>query len=65
MRKASKIVPCVDCQEEFPRKELNRMGRCDKCAFYAVRDAMTQFHNHAGPYYEKWKTRMKERIGRL
>ena len=61
----SKIVPCVDCQEMFPRKQLNRMGRCFRCAIAAARDAARQLHNHEGPYYERWKAAMKERIGRL
>lgn len=61
----SKIVPCVDCHEMFPRKRLNRMGRCDDCAQAAMRDAITQLHNHSGPYYERWKSAMKERIRRL
>jgi len=65
MGKASKIVPCVDCQEMFPRKQLNRMGRCHKCAGFAMREACTQLHNHAGPFYEKWKAGIKNTIGRL
>jgi len=65
MPTVSKIVPCVDCQEMFPRKLLNRMGRCTQCAGVALRDAPIQLHNHEGPYYEKWKASMKRNIGRL
>lgn len=61
----SKIVACVDCQEMFPRKLLNRAGRCHQCSLKALRDAMTQLHNREGPYYEKWKAQMKAMIGRL
>ncbi len=65
MVRMSKIVPCVDCQEMFPRKQLNRMGRCPSCAGFAVREATMQLHIHEGPYYEKWKAAMKLKIGRL
>lgn len=65
MPRASKIVPCADCQEMFLGKQLNRMGRCKDCAGHALREAMMQLHNHSGPYYEKWKAAMKLRIGRL
>lgn len=63
--RASKIVPCVDCNEEFPRKELNRMGRCHDCAMAAVRDSMTQLHNKSGPYYEKWKKAVRTAAQKL
>lgn len=62
MSRASKIVPCVDCQEMFPRKQLNRNGRCRECAWAALGDAMTQLHNHEGPFYEKWKDSMEKTI---
>lgn len=65
MPRASKIVPCVDCHEMFPRKLLNSMGRCRLCASHAVHDAMAQLSNHSGPYYEKWKAAMRKTIGRL
>ena len=53
--KASKIVHCVDCNEEFPRKELNRNGRCRSCAMKIIRENMVQLHSKSGPHYEKWK----------
>ncbi len=65
MVRMSKVVPCVDCQEMFPRKLLNRMGRCSECASDAMMKTIGQLRNHSGPYYEKWKKYMKERIGRL
>ncbi len=65
MVRMSKIDHCVDCQEEFPHKLLNRMGRCHECAWKALGEASSQLANHSGPYYEKWKAAMKNRIGRL
>ena len=65
MPRMSKIVPCVDCQEGFPRKQLNRMGRCSECAGAAVRDTITQLHNHEGPYYEKWQKALLAKIDRI
>jgi len=61
----SKIVKCIDCDREFPRKELNRMGRCPECAMAAMRDDITQMHAHSGPYYEKWKQAVKAAAGKL
>ncbi len=51
----SKIVPCVDCQEMFPRKLLNREFRCQDCRFKILRDNILQLMAHEGPHYEKWK----------
>lgn len=65
MPRASKIVPCADCQELFPRKQLNRMGRCSECALQVMFDASRQLHNHEGPLYERWKKSMKAAAGRL
>jgi len=58
-------VPCIDCQEMFPRNQLNRTGRCQSCAINAMVEDSRQLHNHEGPYYEKWKAAMKEGIRRL
>lgn len=33
---AEEKVKCVDCGEEFPKGELNRQGRCHKCAVKAI-----------------------------
>jgi len=63
--RASKIVKCVDCRKEFPRKELNRRRRCRDCAGVAVRGAMGQLMAHSGPYYEKWKQGMKAAASKL
>ena len=60
----SKIVKCVDCQREFPRKELNRKLRCPDCAIVVLRDCMTQMMEKSGPYYEKWKQACLEKAGR-
>jgi len=65
MPRASKIVHCVDCREEFPRKQLNRSGRCLECASRAIRDNMRQLRAHRGPWYEKWKSALKHAAGRL
>ncbi len=55
----SKIVKCIDCGRESPRKELNHMLRCRDCAMKAVRETMEQMIEHSGPYYEKWKQSMR------
>lgn len=65
MPRASKIVPCVDCGREFPRKQLNRMGRCHDCAGKAAAEAAYQLYHHRGPYYEKWKDGIQKAAGRL
>ena len=65
MGKASKIVKCVDCGREFPRKELNRKLRCQECRIKVVRDNTLQLMRHEGPHYEKWKARIKEAARRL
>lgn len=65
MVRASKIVKCVDCGEEFPRKELNRNRRCQDCRIKIVGDNVRQLTAHAGPHYDKWKARIKEAAGRL
>ncbi len=65
MGKASKIVKCVDCGREFPRKELNRGGRCQDCGMAACRDSMIQLHQKSGPYYERWRESIKAAAGRL
>lgn len=65
MPRPSKIVRCVDCKREFPRKELNRHFRCKNCRvkkFLAVVEGM---YKKQGPEYEHWKQRMKEAVGRL
>jgi len=51
----SKIVPCVDCGKELPRKELNRNFRCIDCRVKAVGENCFQLMQHKGPRYEKWK----------
>lgn len=55
MPSASKIVKCVDCGCEFPRKGLNRKGRCADCALKKVCAVSTQMHLKSGPEYEHWK----------
>lgn len=56
----SKIVKCVDCGKEYPRKELNRHGRCRDCAWKLVGTVPYQLHYKEGPEYEKWRKRMIE-----
>jgi len=51
----SKIVKCIDCGQEFPRKELNRSFRCQDCRTKILVDNMQQLHDHSGPHYEKWR----------
>jgi len=61
----SKIVKCVDCGREFPRKDLNRNFRCKECIIQIVRDNVVQLNAHEGPHYEKWKLALQTRIGKL
>ncbi len=64
MAKMSKIVPCVDCQEMFPRERLNRMGRCRSCAAKAMEEASWQMKQKQGPYYKRWKEGIRRAIDR-
>lgn len=50
----SKIVSCVDCGKEYPRKELNRHFRCSDCALTVMREVFEQMVKREGPYWEKW-----------
>ena len=61
----SKIVKCVDCGEEHPRKELNRRFRCHDCAMKIVGQTMWELNRHEGPQYEKWKQAVKAATARL
>jgi len=61
----SKIVKCVDCGKEYPRKELNRNFRCHDCAWKVVEQNGRQLHAHEGPHYERWKEGVKAAAGRL
>ena len=61
----SKIVKCVDCGREFPRKELNRKFRCPDCRIKILRENMGQLMAHEGPQYEKWKTAVKASVAKL
>lgn len=61
----SKIVPCVDCGREFPRKELNRHFRCHDCAWEALRSNWESLREHAGPSYEKWKAGIQSAVNKL
>lgn len=61
----SKIVPCVDCGREWPRKELNRNFRCKPCAWKKVGDVVWQLHHQQGPEYEKWKEATKAAMSSL
>ena len=60
----SKIVKCVDCGKELPRKELNRHFRCKDCSWKAVIDAVHNLTDKRGPYYEKWKQGIKTAISK-
>lgn len=55
----SKIVKCVDCGVEHPRKELNRKFRCIDCGFPFMVKTINQIHDKSGPEYEKWKAQVK------
>jgi len=55
----SKIVPCVDCGREFPRKVLNHKFRCKDCGYKKVGEVVYQLHTKSGPEYEKWKEAVK------
>jgi len=65
MPRISVPVACVDCQEMFLRKELNRMGRCTVCATEAHHLATRQILGRKGPFYEKWRAAMRKAAGRL
>lgn len=64
MPKSSKIVECIGCKREFPRKSLNRNGRCEFCANIAGWDNMQQLKERSGPYYMQWKEACKAAAGR-
>jgi DNA-directed RNA polymerase subunit RPC12/RpoP len=61
----SKIVKCVDCGKEFPRKGLNRNFRCPDCAFKKMRAVLTQMYEKSGPEYEHWKSAMLANLSRI
>ena len=61
----SKIVPCVDCGKELPRKELNRNFRCKDCIPIIVHDNMRQLHQHEGPHYYKWRAAIRSAASKL
>ena len=61
----SKIVPCIDCGREFPRKELNRKFRCLDCAMLILPENIMQIQNKSGPLYEKWKKGMQAAAAKL
>jgi len=61
----SKIVRCVDCGQEFPRKLLNRKLRCPDCAMKKMTDVVRQMYAKSGPEYEHWKEQIKASVGRL
>lgn len=56
---SSKIVKCVDCGVEHPRKELNRNFRCHDCCMKIIGENAYQLHRHEGPHYQKWKQAVK------
>ena len=60
----SKIVKCVDCRKEFPRKLLNRHCRCEMCAWDITAETMHQLHQHSGPLYEHWQAACKAKASR-
>lgn len=63
--RTSKIVPCIDCGVELPRKELNRHRRCKECAWKVMGETMEQLHAHEGPQYEKWRKAIKSTAQKL
>ena len=65
MPKSSEIVTCIDCQEMFQRKFLNRMRRCPDCALKALVGNIRQLSAHSGPCYEKWKKAVQAAARRL
>lgn len=64
MPRASKIIKCVDCGAEHPRKELNRNYRCKECAWTEALSVATELHEHQGPAYEKWKAACEAKASR-
>ncbi len=65
MIRQSKIVKCVDCGNEFPRKLLNRHFRCLDCAMKKMMAVSRQMYQKSGPEYEHWKEQIKSALGRL
>lgn len=61
----SKIVKCVDCGEEHPRKELNRNFRCPDCAGRIMMKTIGQLMYKEGPEYEKWKAGLRAALNKL
>jgi len=60
--RVSKIVKCVDCRREFPRKELNRRFRCYDCRVKKFMAVVEQMYKREGPEYEHWKQKTKEAL---
>lgn len=50
---------CVRCgrhTDEVGR--LSARGRCIACGGSAVADNLRQLHDHQGPYFDRWRTRL-------
>lgn len=56
---------CTECGKGYRAKHVNRKHVCPECASKHAQESVTQLHFHRGPYYEKWKQALKDRIGRL
>ncbi len=64
MPRMSKIVKCVDCGDEYPRKLLNQKSRCHYCAMKKELAVFRGLRYKSGPEYEHWKEQIKASIGR-
>lgn len=65
MPTVSKIVKCVDCGKEYPRKELNRKWRCPDCGMNKMVAVIRGMYYKSGPEYEHWKKQTKRSLRRL
>lgn len=61
----AEIAVCTDCHREFPKKALNRKGRCSECARKKGEAIGRQLHAHSGPEYENWKLAIKAAAEKL
>jgi len=52
---------CIDCGEEGP-DGLSIHGLCAACSHARQMESAKQIRNKSGPYYEKWKARIKASV---
>lgn len=52
---------CIDCGKE-KAGVLSIHGLCPECAYARQRESARQIKNKSGPYYEKWRDRIKASV---